>query len=391
MSATASSTYAAGYAPGNVVDKSLSTRWSSIFADNQWIMLDLGRVKPIAGVRLTWELAYADGYRIEVANGPNGPWTTMYSTTVGNGGLDEISFSASARYIRMFGTHRAIGGNLGGFSLWEFEVFGPWTRPNVVINNMRSYDTLVSQYLQADEVDYVARALPEGYQYARGNPIRYEDSTGSRSRQLRKMIDRNESDHWPLWPEDYHVDDSCSWRQMIAINNGIQKAVARITSCSSGSCGVPGGVGSSFRNNWLYSLRLGVYHCDAIKYSGYGVDSSGFITWPNSASQFWATTFHNGLSHRDTWIAPAQFQRGTGTGTNSCLAGLLAHESLHPVLDYIDAANGWIVPTGQFGLAPWFDSSSSKTRNGSIADVASRSRTLETFIEQAITDCKVCQ
>jgi hypothetical protein len=46
----------------------------------------------------------------------------VYSTTTGDGGVDDITLSspASGRYVRMLGTQRAT---IYGYSLWEFEIY----------------------------------------------------------------------------------------------------------------------------------------------------------------------------------------------------------------------------------------------------------------------------
>ena len=104
------------------VDGNTGTRWASLYSDPQWIRVDLGTNYNINRVILNWEAAYASAYQIQVSN--NGTtWTNVYSTTTGNGGIDDISFgSTSARYVRMYGTTRATQ---YGYSLWEFEVYGP--------------------------------------------------------------------------------------------------------------------------------------------------------------------------------------------------------------------------------------------------------------------------
>jgi hypothetical protein len=45
----------------------------------------------------------------------------MFSTTTGDGGIDDVTLSGSGRYVRMNGTQRATG---FGYSLWELQVFG---------------------------------------------------------------------------------------------------------------------------------------------------------------------------------------------------------------------------------------------------------------------------
>lgn len=116
-----SSTESGTFPGANAVDGQADTRWSSGWSSPQWISGDLGRTRTVDGVRLTWESAYGSDYRIQTsADGVT--WTTVWSTTSGNGGVDTIALPAvSARYVRMYGTQRAT---LWGYSLYNFEVFG---------------------------------------------------------------------------------------------------------------------------------------------------------------------------------------------------------------------------------------------------------------------------
>ncbi|ADQ45030.1 coagulation factor 5/8 type domain protein [Caldicellulosiruptor kronotskyensis 2002] len=117
---TASSTQA-GLDVKSAVDGNVNTRWGSDWSDPQWISVDLGSVYSVSKVVLRWETAYGKSYKIQVStDGMN--WTDVYSTTAGDGGVDEIVFSpVNARYVRMYGTERGTG---WGYSLWEFEVYG---------------------------------------------------------------------------------------------------------------------------------------------------------------------------------------------------------------------------------------------------------------------------
>ncbi|MFC5529094.1 glycosyl hydrolase family 95 catalytic domain-containing protein [Cohnella yongneupensis] len=104
----------------NAVDGNTGTRWSSGYTDNEWIAVDLGSTYNLTGVKLSWEAAYGKSYKIQVS-GDGSNWTDAYSTTTGNGGSDQINFTASGRYVRMLGVQRATA---FGYSLWEFEVKG---------------------------------------------------------------------------------------------------------------------------------------------------------------------------------------------------------------------------------------------------------------------------
>jgi beta-glucanase (GH16 family) len=118
--ATASSTENASFPAANAVDGNTGTRWSSAFADPQWLQVDLGASHQLSGVTLNWEAAYATAFGIQTSSdGTN--WTTIYSTTTGTGGVQNLTVSGSGRYVRLNGTARATA---YGYSLWEFQVYG---------------------------------------------------------------------------------------------------------------------------------------------------------------------------------------------------------------------------------------------------------------------------
>jgi peptidylprolyl isomerase len=124
---TASSTGEPGHEPAKAVDGDLKTRWASVQGtDPQWISVDLGDAHDITAVKLVWEKAYAKAYVIQVS--PDGSaWTTIYSTTTGDGGVDDLNgLSGTGRYIRLTGTVR---GTKHGYSLWEFAVYGTVAAP----------------------------------------------------------------------------------------------------------------------------------------------------------------------------------------------------------------------------------------------------------------------
>jgi hypothetical protein len=103
------------------VDGNRSTRWSSIYANNQWIYVDLGQRFDVQHVVLYWEVAYGKSYTIDVSDNAQ-DWTTIYNTSTSDGGTDDITgISGSGRYVRMNGLVRATQ---WGFSLYEFEVYG---------------------------------------------------------------------------------------------------------------------------------------------------------------------------------------------------------------------------------------------------------------------------
>jgi type 1 glutamine amidotransferase len=105
----------------NAVDGNAATRWGSAYADPQWIAVDLGSTRTVSRVRINWEAAYARAYQIQTSP-DNATWTTVYSTTTGDGGIDDVTVSGSGRYVRVNGTQRAL--TPYGYSIWELEVYG---------------------------------------------------------------------------------------------------------------------------------------------------------------------------------------------------------------------------------------------------------------------------
>ena len=104
----------------NAVDGNALTRWSSSWADNQWLSVDLGAKYTLTSVTLNWEAAFGKAYQIQTSQ-DNANWTTIYSTTAGTGGVENLTLTGSGRYVRMNGQVRATG---YGFSLWEFNIYG---------------------------------------------------------------------------------------------------------------------------------------------------------------------------------------------------------------------------------------------------------------------------
>ncbi|WP_033341312.1 discoidin domain-containing protein [Catenuloplanes japonicus] len=112
-----------GFTAAAAVDGDTGTRWSSAFADPQWLQVDLGSTQTISRVVLNWEAAYASAFTIQTS--PNGTtWTNITPVTAGTAGVQTLNVTGSGRYVRMNGTTRATA---YGYSLWEFQVFGTTT------------------------------------------------------------------------------------------------------------------------------------------------------------------------------------------------------------------------------------------------------------------------
>lgn len=109
-----------GHPASHAIDTDPTTRWASEWQDNQSITVDLATTRSVARVRLDWEAAYGKSYRIETStNGTT--WTQAYTTTTGNGGIDNVTFAATnARYVRMTGVAR---GTSYGYSLYDLAIY----------------------------------------------------------------------------------------------------------------------------------------------------------------------------------------------------------------------------------------------------------------------------
>jgi hypothetical protein len=102
-------------------DGDLNSRWSSATSDPQWIQVDLGTIVSLQRVVLCWEAAYGKNYQIQVSTDAAN-WTTLYTTSTGDGGLDDLTLSGTGRYVRLLGLQRI--NTEWGYSLWEFQIYG---------------------------------------------------------------------------------------------------------------------------------------------------------------------------------------------------------------------------------------------------------------------------
>jgi glucose/arabinose dehydrogenase len=108
----------------NAVDGNSSTRWASgAGKDPQWIYVDLGATVNVHRVRLQWDASCATAYQVQTST-DHTTWTTISTTTAGDGGVDDLNVNGSGRYVRMYGTHRCRADSSHGYSLQEFDVYG---------------------------------------------------------------------------------------------------------------------------------------------------------------------------------------------------------------------------------------------------------------------------
>jgi chitosanase len=88
----------------------------------QWLQIDLGAVRTVDRVRLSWGRAYAKSFRVQDStDGAN--WTDLFATHAGDGGADDLkALGGRGRYVRILATQRARA--TGGYSLAAVQVFG---------------------------------------------------------------------------------------------------------------------------------------------------------------------------------------------------------------------------------------------------------------------------
>ena len=117
----------ARFGPRNVTDGSTGTRWSSKQqyeggSESDWIWVSLGGWYNVNRVILRWEAAYARMYTLKIWDGNT--WVTVDTNNSGQGGVEQRTFATrNTCCVLMQGVKKA---NVSwGYSLWEFEVYGP--------------------------------------------------------------------------------------------------------------------------------------------------------------------------------------------------------------------------------------------------------------------------
>jgi len=101
-------------------DGDKTTRWSSIYNNNEWIEFDMLEQQTISRMKLFWEAAYGDQYEIRVSSNKQ-DWTTVFN--IGQGQKSEVNIvfePISCRYIQILFKKRATG---WGYSLFEVEAY----------------------------------------------------------------------------------------------------------------------------------------------------------------------------------------------------------------------------------------------------------------------------
>jgi|GEM_PF-6719417 len=149
--ASASSVESATYSADKAVDMNSGTRWSSSYANNQSIWVDLGASYNVNRVRLVWESAYAKDYQIQFSTN-NTSWTTVreFWGKTSAAADDQTGLTGTARYVKVYCINRATA---YGFSLIEFEVYGTAAGQGLTARGGSSTD--IEKPIATDEINDV--------------------------------------------------------------------------------------------------------------------------------------------------------------------------------------------------------------------------------------------
>ena len=109
----------------NVVDGNGGSRWESLPGTapgaEQWVRVDLGKTTNVRRVRLNWAAAFASGYRVQISD-DGAAWTDLYSTTAGDGGVDDLlGLNGAGRYVRIIADTPSTAA--GPIAINDFNVF----------------------------------------------------------------------------------------------------------------------------------------------------------------------------------------------------------------------------------------------------------------------------
>ncbi|MCK4796638.1 MAG: discoidin domain-containing protein [Spirochaetes bacterium] len=110
------------YLPANILDGDKITKWKSESSEEQWINIDLRKIKTFGGLFLLWDKDYAKSYNIYTSiDGKK--WKNVYFTKKGNGGSDKIYFNRiSAKFIKI-SLKKSV--NKSGYCLNDITIKGP--------------------------------------------------------------------------------------------------------------------------------------------------------------------------------------------------------------------------------------------------------------------------
>ncbi|MBI3349792.1 MAG: discoidin domain-containing protein, partial [Burkholderiales bacterium] len=120
VAATASASERGDLSAAKAIDHDDGSRWSSGFSDDQWLMLDYGKVVTFSRVHIDWENAHATQYELQ-ASSDGVAWTTIKAVASSQGGSEDwTGLAGQGRYLRMKGIKRSTQ---YGYSIFEIQAF----------------------------------------------------------------------------------------------------------------------------------------------------------------------------------------------------------------------------------------------------------------------------
>jgi len=255
--------------PGSAaVDGNTGTRWSSAYSDPQWIRVDLGATYTVNHVKLNWEAAYGKSYQIQVSS-DGSTWKTIYGTTTGDGGIDDITnIAGTGRYVRMNGTQR---GTVYGYSLWEFEVYG--TAPGPVADG--TYKIISRNSLKSLDV----------YNHATTNGANVQQWTYT-------------GGNWEQWTLT-HLGNS--QYKIIGVGSGRALDVSGVSTADGANVHIWDYVNGD-NQKWTIAPTSGGYYSVRAVHSGKALDVTGASTADGANVQQW--TYGGGNNQQWTFQAP---------------------------------------------------------------------------------------
>jgi GH18 family chitinase len=105
----------------NATDGLYSTRWSSLFTDNEWLYVNLADTYNVSQVKITWETASAKNYSVQFSEDAIN-WSTI--KTISNNTIltnDHSGLNGKAKFVRINCSAR---NTVYGYSIYELEVYG---------------------------------------------------------------------------------------------------------------------------------------------------------------------------------------------------------------------------------------------------------------------------
>lgn len=215
--ATASSVSESWGTADKAVDGDANTRWASDYADDQWLVVDLGAPTRFDTVQVAWENAYAARYEVQ-SSSDGDTWTTAQSVdntqAYGDSFVQAETFDRQqARFVRIQGGKRTTS---YGISMWRLSVYdGDNTTPDLARGGTAT--------ASSDDGNPPSNAVD-------GNP-RTRWSSGYQDNQwiqvdLGAAHDFNGIEiDWELaYARDYVIqvsDDGATWRTALSVDNRI--------------------------------------------------------------------------------------------------------------------------------------------------------------------------